>query len=222
MITSGIITTGTNKLIQFTDTTRYGTSNETLPSWVSHITNQTIFAGYAGAVNCEVSLFETSSKTLNYTGFYGMYDHVNSSSIIGANTYTNIIQEEIDKSGNRRAEGNFVLEPGRNATIISEIRGHSGRCIGRCPPGLTIPTQLNFTNYDSTEFIHHENSRIEFSHYGLDVLYDPSSEIITNNGTVIIKATFAVSSDADRGTYWVALAPGNCNGGPLILLTIAN
>src|SRR2546428_9798850 len=70
-------------------------SNEKLPSCASHIKNQETFGGYAGALSCPVTPFYISSKIVNYTGFYGVYDTMNASSVVGPGTYTNTEQEGI-------------------------------------------------------------------------------------------------------------------------------
>lgn len=194
--------------------------NVSEPSCVTHISNQTVFSGYAGSLSCQVMSFHMPTNLVNYTGFYGMYGTINSETVVGPDTYANnSIQEELDRSGNSRMLGNFVLEPGHNGTITYVITGHERKCTGFCPPNLFLYTRNNVTNY--VEIYHHENDHLVHSHSGIAVSYNPKSEAIINNESVIVKAMITVSRNVDRGTYWIILAPGNCAGGPLVLLTVS-
>lgn len=200
-----------------TQSTNYGTAQ----LCESHIENQTVFAGGAGAVSCEVSSYFMPTQIINYTGFSSVSNQLDSSSLVGPDTYdNNVIQEELDVSGNKRAVGNFVLEPGHNGTITYVITGHARKCSGSCPSNTFLDTRNDVVNH--VEIYRHENDRLVYSHNGIVVSYYPKSETIINNKSVIVKATITVSSDAERGTYWVILAPGNCVGGPLLLLTVSD
>lgn len=64
--------------------------------------------------------------------------------------------------------------------------------------------------------------KMSYSHDGLAITYEPLSESIKDNQTAIIKATVSATRDVPRGTYWLILAPGNCIGGPLELVTVSD
>ena len=197
-------------------------SNKKLPSCATHIKKQQVFAGNAGLSLCPVVPLRVSSKIINYTGFYGVYHDIDSNSLLRNYTYnTNAEQEQLNAEGNNMAEGNFVLEPGHNATITFLITGQVPKCIENCPPGLNFPSQINITNVSSFTF-NQEDTRIIFPERGLGITYEPQSETVVGNGTVIVKATISAEKDTSPGTYWVVLPPGSvCNGGILILLTVA-
>lgn len=190
------------------------------PSCVTHISNQTVFSGYAGSLSCQVTSFHMSTTLVNYTGFYGMYDTINNETVVGPDTYANNpMQEELDRSGDSRMVGNFVLEPGHNGTITYDATVHLMKCRGSCPAGMNFPTIINETNI--AEFLHRGNNELLHSHLGLETRYDPQSESLTDHQTIALKTTIVASSDVPRGTYWIILAPGNCVGGPLVLLTVS-
>lgn len=193
---------------------------QVVPQCLTHILDQTIFSGYAGLVLCPVMDYHVSSKITNYTGFYGKYDVLNSSSVIGPDTYVGTGQEEMDKAGNNMMDGNFVLEPGHNATITYNITLSTMKCTGGCPDHFNSPTMVNLTN--DVIFIHKEKNEMLYSHGGLEVKYDPQNVSLTDGQTTTLKATIMASKDVPRGTYWVILAPGNCAGGLLILLTVSD
>ena len=193
---------------------------QVVPQCLTNISNQTVFSGYAGLVLCPVMDYHVSSKITNYTGFYGKYDVLNSSSVVGPDTYVGTIQEEMDKSGNKMMDGNFVLEPGHNATITYKITLSIGQCIGSCPDHFIPPTVVNLTN--NVQFLHREKNEMFYSHDGLEVKYDPQNVSLTDGQTTTLQATIMASKDVPRGTYWVMLAPGNCAGGLLILLTVSD
>jgi hypothetical protein len=189
------------------------------PPCVSQISHQEIFSGYAGELSCPMMPAHMTTKIVNYTGFYAVFNELNASSVIGPDTYTNPLQKELDMDGNQRMVGNFVLEPGHNATITYNATSSIVKCVGNCS-GFNIPTIDNQTN--TADFIHRQNSQILDSHDGLVVQYNPVSESLVDNQTVTLKATIMASTDVPRGTYWVVLSPGNCAGGPLILLTVSD
>jgi len=193
---------------------------QVVPPCMTNILKQTTFAGNAGVALCPVMDYHVSSHITNYTGFYGKYDVLNSSSLVGPDTYVGTLQEEMDKSGNKLMDGNFVLEPGHNATITYQITLSTTRCIGGCPDHTNFPNVVNLTN--NAEFIHREKNEMLYSHDGIDVKYDPQSVSLTDGQTTTLKATITASKDVPRGTYWVILAPGNCAGGLLILLTVSD
>ncbi|HEU5487849.1 MAG TPA: hypothetical protein VFV16_03400, partial [Candidatus Nitrosotalea sp.] len=193
---------------------------QVVPQCLTNISSQTVFSGYAGLVLCPVMDYHVSSKITNYTGFYGKYDVLNSSSVVGPDTYVGTIQEEMDKSGNKMMDGNFVLEPGHNATITYKITLSIGQCIGSCPDHFIPPTVVNLTN--NVQFLHREKNEMFYSHDGLEVKYDPQNVSLTDGQTTTLQATIMASKDVPRGTYWVMLAPGNCAGGLLILLTVSD
>jgi hypothetical protein len=193
---------------------------QVVPRCITNILNQTVFSGNAGVVLCPVMDYHVSSQITNYTGFYGKYDVLNSSSLVGPDTYVGTLQEEMDKSGNKMMDGNFVLEPGHNATITYQITLSTMKCIGSCPDHIKFPNVVNLTN--NAEFIHREQNEMLHSHDGLEVKYDPQSVSLTDGQITTLKATITASKDVPRGTYWVILAPGNCAGGLLILLTVSD
>lgn len=194
--------------------------NVSEPSCVTNISNQTVFSGYAGSLSCPVMPFYMSVTLVNYTGFYGMYDTINNETVVGQDTYPdNPLQEELDRSGDSRMVGNFVLEPGHTGTITYTATVHLPKCGGPCPDGIKFPSVVNETNL--TDFSHRQKNEMVHSHYGIGVTYDPLSESLRDGETLTLKSTIAVSPDTPHGTYWIILAPGNCAGGPLILLTVS-
>lgn len=196
------------------------TQNVSEPPCVTHISNQTVFAGYAGSLSCPMMPFYMSATLVNNTGFYGVYDTINNETVVGPDTYTNNpMQEELDRSGDSRMVGNFVLEPGHNGTITYDAAVRLPKCGGPCPDGIKFPSVVNETNL--TDFTHRQKNEMVDSHYGIGVTYDPQSESLRDNETITLKSTITVSPDTPRGTYWVILAPGNCAGGPLVLLTVS-
>ncbi|MDE1766775.1 MAG: PQQ-like beta-propeller repeat protein [Thaumarchaeota archaeon] len=195
-------------------------TSQIIPSCASNIPHQSVFAGYAGSLSCPAMQYYMNSKILNFSGFVGVYHTISDSSVVGPSTYTNPLQEQIDKDGNDRMEANLVLEPGYNGTITYQLTLHVGRCAGSCPPGITFPTVVNQTNIG--EFIHRQGNEMLHSHDGLDVTYEPQSESMQDNQTVTLKATVTASKDVPPGTYWLVLTPGNCVGGPLVLITVSD
>jgi len=203
------------------NTTLNPAQNVSEPPCVTHISNQTVFSGYAGSLSCPIMPLHMSTKLVNYTGFDGMYNSINNETVVGPDTYTNnSLQEELDRSGDSRMVGNFVLEPGHNGTITYDATTHLLKCTGPCTDKFNFPTVVKETNF--ADFIHRQKNEIINSHYGLEVIYDTPSESLRDNETITLKATIVASSDIPRGTYWVILEPGNCAGGPLILLTISD
>ncbi|MGI0094750.1 MAG: hypothetical protein ACREA8_11715 [Nitrosotalea sp.] len=197
------------------------TQNISVQSCITHIQNQTIFAGYAGSLSCPIMPFQMSTKIVNYTGFYEVSKTLNASSVVGPDTYpNNPMQEELDKSGDSRMEENFVLVPGHTGTITYNATLSTAKCAGGCPDGFHFPTVDNQTNI--AEFIHRQNNEMIHSHAGLYVQYDPQYESLSDGQSVTLKVTITASPDVPRGTYWVILTPGNCAGGPLILLTVSD
>ena len=193
---------------------------QVVPQCLTNILKQTVFSGYAGLTLCPVMDYYVSSKITNYTGFYGKYDVLNSSSVVGPDTYVGTVQEEMDKSGNKMMDANFVLEPGHNATITYDITLSTVQCIGSCPDHFNFPTVVNITN--NADFLHREKNEMLYSHDGLAVKYDPQNVSLKDGQTTTLKVTIMASKDVPRGTYWVTLAPGNCAGGLLILLTVSD
>jgi hypothetical protein len=61
-----------------------------------------------------------------------------------------------------------------------------------------------------------------FDHPGINATFDPKEEVLGFNESVIVKATFLVDPSAPRGTYWMELPPGRCNGSPIILFTVGS
>ena len=193
---------------------------QVIPQCLTHILKQTVFSGYAGALSCPIMGYHVSSEMENYTGFHEISDTLYPSSVVGPNTYVGTLQEELDKSGNERMEKNLVLEPGHNATITYKITLHTMKCNGECPDKFNFPTQANLTN--DVELVHRENSEMSYSHEGLVVKYDPPFESLVDGQTITLQANISASKDVPRGTYWLILVPGNCVGGPLILLTVSD
>lgn len=193
---------------------------QVVPQCLTNILNQTVFSGYAGLTLCPEMGYHMSSKITNYTGFYGKYNVLNSSSVVGPDTYVGTDQEETDKSGNNMMDANFVLEPGHNATITYDITLSTVQCIGSCPDHFNFPTVVNLTN--NADYLHREKNEMLYSHDGLEVKYDPQNVSLTDGQTTTLKVTIMASKDVPRGTYWVMLAPGNCAGGLFILLTVSD
>ncbi|MDE1770427.1 MAG: hypothetical protein KGI28_07755 [Thaumarchaeota archaeon] len=108
---------------------------------------------------------------------------------------------------------NYVLEPGHNGTIMFLI--HMGMIHHNAS---TVPyfNQINITN--DIVFMHDAGMH---DHPGVDVLVEPKSQMIRDDGTSVTMR-FSVSKDALPGIYWVTLPPGFCVGGQMIILTVAD
>jgi hypothetical protein len=110
-----------------------------IPSCVSHIEHQYASAGPPGDPLCPVANFSASSKILNTTGFYGIYNYT-------SNLYTQ----------------NYVLEPGHNATMTYLISVSWIHNWGQTPE---YPNDINITN--DVDFMHdanmHDHPRIDVS-----------------------------------------------------------
>jgi hypothetical protein len=65
-------------------------------------------------------------------------------------------------------------------------------------------------------------------HPGVNVSFDPASELLQYNDTSqgkssqIITMTVSVDYNSPQGTYWVVLSPEECLGGKIFLLTMGN
>jgi hypothetical protein len=109
---------------------------------------------------------------------------------------------------------NFVLEQGHNGTITYLI---SINAIHNFDGNSWNPNEINITN--DVVFMHDAGMN---NHPGVDVLVEPKSEIIGNNGSALATMTFSASKAALPGTYWATLPPGVCMGGEMIILTITD
>jgi hypothetical protein len=65
-------------------------------------------------------------------------------------------------------------------------------------------------------------SLLYFNHPGIDVTFDPKSEVLGFNESVTVTASFSIDPTATRGTYWMELPPGHCNGSPTLLFTVGS
>lgn len=106
---------------------------------------------------------------------------------------------------------NYVLDPGHNGTIKFLISVNMIHNFGN----ITYSNQINITN--DAVFMHDAGMN---NHPGVDVLVEPKSEVIGDNGSALVTMTFSASKDALPGTYWVTLPPGFCAGGQMIILTV--
>lgn len=166
-------------------------ARRTIPPCVSHVPHQYAIAGPPGVSLCPIMNFEASTKILNATGFYGIYNYT---------AYPGTL--------------NFVLEPGHNGTItallsVSAIHNYSGIS--------QYSNQVNITN--DVIFMHDAEMH---NHPGVDVIVEPQSETIEDNGSAVISMTFYASKSALPGNYWVTLPTGVCTGGEMIILTITD
>jgi len=109
---------------------------------------------------------------------------------------------------------NFVLEPGHNGTITYLI---SINAIHNFGGNSEYSNEINITN--GVVFMHDAGMN---NHPGVDVLVEPKSEMIGNNGSAFVTITFSASKAALHGTYWVTLPPGVCVGGEMLILTITD
>ncbi|CUR51399.1 protein of unknown function [Nitrosotalea devaniterrae] len=109
---------------------------------------------------------------------------------------------------------NYVLEPSHNGTIMFLI--HMNMIHHNAS---TIPyfNQINITN--DIVFMHDAGMH---NHPGVDVLVEPKSQMIRDDGSSIVTMTFSASKDALPGVYWVTLPPGFCVGGQMIILTVTD
>ena len=101
---------------------------------------------------------------------------------------------------------NYVLEPGHNGTIQFLISVNMVHNFGN----TTYSNQINITN--DAVFMHDAGMN---NHPGVDVLVEPKSETIGDNGSALVTMTFSASKDALPGIYWVTLPPGFCAGGQI-------
>ena len=108
---------------------------------------------------------------------------------------------------------NYVLEPGHNGTIEFLISVNMVHNFGN----TTYSNQINITN--DAVFMHDAGMN---NHPGVDVLVEPKSETIGDNGSALVTMTFSASKDALPGIYWVTLPPGFCAGGQMIILTVTD
>ncbi|MDE1873426.1 MAG: hypothetical protein KGH99_08130, partial [Thaumarchaeota archaeon] len=108
---------------------------------------------------------------------------------------------------------NYVLEPGHNGTIKFLISVNMAHNFGN----ITYSNQINITN--DVVFMHDAGMN---NHPGVDVLVEPKSETIGDNGSALVTITFSASADALPGAYWVTLPPGFCAGGQMIILTVTD
>ena len=108
---------------------------------------------------------------------------------------------------------NYVLEPGHNGTIEFLISVNMVHNFGN----ITYSNHINITN--DAVFMHDAGMN---NHPGVDVLVEPKSEMIGDNGSALVTMTFSASKDALPGIYWVTLPPGFCTGGQMIILTVTD
>ena len=102
---------------------------QSTPSCVSSISHRYAYAGPMGLPLCPVPWFSASGKILNVTGFYGIYNYTDYSSI-----------------------KNYVLDPGHNGTLVYSISVSSINSDARIPE---YPNGVNINN--DVEFMHDEN-----------------------------------------------------------------
>ncbi len=103
--------------------------SQAIPSCVSNISNPYAYAGAMGLPLCPFAWYSASSKILNATGFYGIYN------------YTDYPYVK-----------NYVLEPGHNGTLTYSISVSSINTDARIPE---YPDGVNIVN--DVEFMHDAN-----------------------------------------------------------------
>ncbi|MDE1764759.1 MAG: SBBP repeat-containing protein [Thaumarchaeota archaeon] len=112
----------------------------------------------------------------------------------------------------------YKILPGQNGTITYTITGPS---YGLDPP-IYSPNQINITNgaylyYDSgTARTGSETNSL----FGVTISYQPTSEIISYNGSAAITATVSASPDVKQGKYGISFIPGGCAGSPFVELDV--
>lgn len=57
---------------------------------------------------------------------------------------------------------------------------------------------------------------------GVNVSFEPKSEVLWPWGSTLVTAKISASTDAKGGSHWLVLSPGPCGGGPSFILTINN
>ena len=98
----------------------------------------------------------------------------------------------------------------RNGDYESCFKRPNGSCAGLSGP-ITGPIRASVVD-----------------HPGVNVSFDPASELLQYNDTSqgkssqIITMTVSVDYNAPQGTYWVVLSPEECLGGKIFLLTTGN
>lgn len=110
--------------------------------------------------------------------------------------------------------------------------GHSGSVIYRVYLDVPFSDIFRFAYVDMKNYA-------SFSHYytmaggitgwnytttldGVNVSFEPKSEVLWPWGSTLVTANVSTSSDEKEGSHWVALSPGPCSGGPSFILTVDN
>lgn len=57
---------------------------------------------------------------------------------------------------------------------------------------------------------------------GVNVSFEPKSEILWPWSSTLVTARVLTTSDAKEGSHWAVLSPGACGGGPGFILTVDN
>ncbi|MGI0060926.1 MAG: cupredoxin domain-containing protein [Nitrosotalea sp.] len=158
---------------------------------------QAIDPGGIGIRSCPIPIIRMESTVFFSSGFDGLYHNKSYSFPVD----------------------NYVLQPGHNGTITYLINATS-----RTNANFDLPPTVNLTNYAHITYQvkYGEGSYGYSSPDGIHVTFDPSSETLGLGDVRVVTATIFVDRDAPAGTYWVFLAPGFCNGGPIFLLTVGD
>lgn len=221
------------------------------PLCVTKIKNQTIDAGNLGDFSCPAPGFYTQTKILKINGFYGVYHnstnertdtYVLEPGHAGSITY--VISGHAIKYEGPKPPAMVI----KNQTEISNDVIYIHHKVVTIPQTVKTTYQISSNGskvpyywacyktpideqyggeecYGSpgpTPSDHITMDAMLYTHPGIDVAYQPKSEIISNNQTATVTATISSASDAPTGTYWIILSPGQCNGGQVLLLDVAN
>ncbi len=219
------------------------------PLCVTHVENQTIDAGRLGDFSCFAPEFFTQTKILKINGFYGVYhnstnDRTDTYALeLGhAGTITYVIsghairyegprppdlviknQTEISNDAIYIHHQVVTMPQTVRTTYHIEPNGNKVPYYWACHKAASGYPDGGEECYGGPEPVPSDHITIDTmldSHQGIDVAYQPQSEMISNNGTMTVAATISATSDASTGTYWIILSPGQCNGGQILLLAV--
>jgi|GEM_PF-6181219 hypothetical protein len=128
-------------------------------------------------------------------------------------SYSNITTVTGLSAYNLSGTEDYVISPGGSGRI--SYTTYVGKNIGEGEAGT------NTTNW--ADFYHLSTNNLTGNTYpGMNVSIQPPSETFYFNSSYTVGVGVTALPNATRGTYWVVLSPGICQGGPVFLLTVGN
>ncbi len=110
--------------------------------------------------------------------------------------------------------------------------GHTSSIIYRVYLDVSFSDIFRFAYVDMTNhasFSHHytmagsgEGWNYTETLEGVNVSFEPKSEVLWPWGSTLVTAKVLTSSNTKEGSHWLALSPGPCSGGPIFILTVDN